>query len=349
MTGILCGLPASVAVICTLIGLCVQKGVASYNDHNGHWCPRVQTRLVTARCVQRTTWDWRSQNTYRSVYQPRKYTIVYRHVREVKWRCCPGFTGDNCADECFNCGTIDDIKMRLANTESIVRSLTYSQSLPNALRSVHESKSLEGAKLSEESESLDESKSLEHCECPAGPRGPRGPKGERGQTGYPGSPGLPGITQSASARELGPPGPVGPPGLPGPRGPMGPTGKAGSPGKPGKTGARGPPGKTVKEDNSQLALEIEDLTDRIMVLETEIGHLKKELNTSRSLKEHYEILEARIVLLEEIFPKLAELNGSKGSALLPILREYADQRRSETPPTKGSHDSKPSTIKKPPS
>ena len=42
-----------------------------------------------------------------------------------------------------------------------------------------------------------------------------------------------------------------------------------------------------------------------MALESEIGHLKKELNASRALREHYEILEARIVLLEEIFPKLA--------------------------------------------
>ncbi|XP_067679981.1 uncharacterized protein [Haliotis asinina] len=283
-------------------------GVASYGDASGHWCSRVQTRLVS--CLQ-PTWDWHRNR--RTEYTSRKYTIVYRQLKERKWRCCPGFWGDNCEEECFNCTSIRELKARLDSTESIVRQMTYTHSAPSALKSPE----------------------AQACKCPPGPRGEAGPEGPRGKTGPQGPPGPPGVTLKADPDRgstptvIGQVGPVGSPGLPGAPGPVGPRGERGPRGEQGKVGPKGPPGKpTLKDEQREKAQEnrILRLEERVDYLEGRVLELERELNSTVDARKTVDVLADRILLLERIFPKLAaELQKADLKQMPPFRSETHDE------------------------
>ncbi|XP_048241197.1 collagen alpha-1(XXVI) chain-like isoform X2 [Haliotis rufescens] len=320
------GVLRQLTVCVCIIGMYI-AGAASYGDASGHWCSRVQTRLVS--CLQ-PTWDW--HRSRRTEYTSRKYTIVYRQLKERKWRCCPGFWGDNCEEECFNCTSIRALKARLDSTESIVRQMTYTHSAPSALKS----------------------RDAQACTCPQGPGGERGPEGPRGKTGPQGPPGPPGVTleadpeRGATRTVIGQAGPVGAPGLPGTPGPVGPRGEQGPRGELGIAGPKGPPGKaTLQDEQREKAQEsrILLLEGKVEYLEGRVLELEGELNSTVDTRKTIDILGDRILLLERIFPKLAELELNDPSALPSILRAYADEHGRDKP--KARKPFRKATNKKP--
>ncbi|ESO83297.1 hypothetical protein LOTGIDRAFT_169521 [Lottia gigantea] len=298
--------------------------IVTLDEWNGKWCPRVQTRMVTCR---QPRWDWNQDRRGSQGPMKKYYTVVYRKQKEIKWRCCPGFQGEHCDLECFNCTTIQELKSRISNTEGIVRKLTY-------LRHGGDNKNYQTTSS--------------QCSCP------RGEKGERGGRGVPGIPGRPGTT--------GPPGPIGPKGesgtssaapqaiMSGKMGPPGIPGLRGDSGKPGMKGERGNPG--LKGEPGEAVLINKDnfkdrdntiafFEERLQLLESKITKLEDKLNRTEERKENYEVLEARVVLLEEIFSKLSALKLDDENDLAPILRALADQHAAVSSKKSGKPDSQP--------
>ncbi|XP_049325031.1 collagen alpha-1(XXVI) chain [Astyanax mexicanus] len=196
------------------------------------------------------------------------YRVSYRLVTSLEWRCCPGFHGDDCREECLNCTNM--MSLRDAGL-SPLRSFNYS-----AEKTTHNE--VDGSRPS--------LVTLYSIGRP-GLRGPPGPAGLPGVTGRPGPKGEPGVTGKTGLTglkgERGPPGPpghspfstdrdeftltarqhgqcenthiinddgslpiyygqrilFGAPGPSGPPGPPGPTGPQGLPGVPGQNGGSG--------------------------------------------------------------------------------------------------------------
>ncbi|XP_025778884.1 collagen alpha-1(XXVI) chain [Puma concolor] len=206
-----------------------------------HWCHHTVTRTVSCqvqngsetvvqRVYQSCRWPGPCANLVRTLIRP-TYKVSYRTVTVLEWRCCPGFTGSNCDEECMNCTRLSDMSERLTTLEAKVRR-------PGELAGVR-------ARVVDQVP----------AGCDWGKPGPEqpGPRGrvllgpQRFWVVYSGLP--PGL--------LGPPGPRGLPGEMGRPGPPGPPGPAGSPGFP----PNGPQGvlyslqsPTDKDDgHSQLA------------------------------------------------------------------------------------------------
>ncbi|XP_059352725.1 collagen alpha-1(V) chain-like isoform X2 [Daphnia carinata] len=52
--------------------------------------------------------------------RPRLVT-TYKQITEMQYRCCPGFFGENCDMECFNCTTLERMERRLRTVEETIR------------------------------------------------------------------------------------------------------------------------------------------------------------------------------------------------------------------------------------
>ncbi|KAG5844474.1 hypothetical protein ANANG_G00162900 [Anguilla anguilla] len=193
-------------------------GLPSANVHRRNWCQYTVSKTVSCqvhngtetllqRVFQSCRWPGPCTNliSYRTVVRP-TYRVAYRQVTALEWRCCPGFLGADCSEECMNCTGYTGMNDRLSLIESKILLLEAAGPPPPSLPVLPE--------RSTDNE-VDSPKPT-----PIGPP----------------AIGLPGVR--------GPPGPAGPPGTPGSVGPPGPSGETGPIGKPGPMGPRGPRGET---------------------------------------------------------------------------------------------------------
>nr|XP_020480148.1 collagen alpha-1(XXVI) chain-like isoform X2 [Monopterus albus] len=179
--------------------------------HNG-------TETAVQRMFQSCRWPGPCSKviSYRTVIRP-SFKVTYKQVTALEWRCCPGFVGEECREECMNCTSFTDMNSRIKAIESKIRLLEEGRpSLPTV--------SLPEGSTGNEVDTPQPTPIGRPSHLPPG-RGPPGPIGP---------PGLPG---SAGA-----PGPAGRAGLPGPIGPKGDRGLPGEIGLPGPPGPPGPPG-----------------------------------------------------------------------------------------------------------
>ncbi|KAL6116057.1 uncharacterized protein ACO6RY_00752 [Pungitius sinensis] len=190
-----------------------------------NWCQYTVSRTVscqvhngTETSVQRVFQGCRWPGpcgkviSYRTLIRP-SFKLTYKQVTALEWRCCPGFVGEECREECLNCTSFTDMNSRINAIESKMKLLGEGHaSLPTA------------GSLSEGST---DNEVVAPQPTPIGPPS-HPPPGPMGPPGLPGS--------------AGPPGPAGREGLPGPTGPKGDRGLAGEIGLPGPPGQPGPPG-----------------------------------------------------------------------------------------------------------
>ncbi|XP_071303950.1 collagen alpha-1(XXVI) chain isoform X4 [Agelaius tricolor] len=223
-----------------------------------HWCHYTVTRTVSCqvqngsetviqRVYQSCRWPGPCANlvSYRTLIRP-TYKMSYRTVTTLEWRCCPGFTGSNCEEECMNCTRLADMSERLNTLEAkilLLEAAERSPALENNLPITGTTATWDQELLPDAFPLLNPGTVLRKNGAAAEPKGPRGaeeqliPQGIPGQVGPPGPVGPTGLP--------GPPGPKGEKGQPGERGPAGPPGMLGPQGPrglPGETGIPGPPG-----------------------------------------------------------------------------------------------------------
>ncbi|XP_018597299.1 collagen alpha-1(XXVI) chain isoform X3 [Scleropages formosus] len=199
--------------------------------HRRNWCQYTVSKTVscqvhngTEKLVQRVfqscRWPGPCTNliSYRTLVRP-TYRVTYRLVTALEWRCCPGFFGEDCKEECMNCTGYANLNERLNTIESKIVLLEEAGSATTVVNSLP-----------------DGSTDNEVGTAKPTPLGPPaiGLPGPRGPPGPVGPPGIPGLT--------GPPGPPGATGLTGKQGPTGPRGPPGQRGLPGEAGPPGPPG-----------------------------------------------------------------------------------------------------------
>ncbi|XP_042298759.1 collagen alpha-1(XXVI) chain isoform X2 [Sceloporus undulatus] len=201
-----------------------------------HWCHYTVTRTVSCqvqngsetviqRVYQSCRWPGPCANLVRTLIRP-TYKISYRTVTALEWRCCPGFTGSNCEEECMNCTRLTDMTERLNTLEAKILFLEATERVPPSENDLPMARTTatwyddlvpDAIPLANPGTVLRKPVGPVGLPGPAGKPGPQGPKGEKGETGERGLSGPPGL--------LGPPGPRGYPGetgIPGPPGPPGP-------------------------------------------------------------------------------------------------------------------------------
>ncbi|XP_077467773.1 uncharacterized protein col26a1 [Stigmatopora argus] len=255
-----------------------------------NWCQYTVSKTVSCqvnngsqasvqRVLQTCRWPATCSKvlSYRTILRP-TFVVSYKQVTSLEWRCCPGFVGKECREECMNCTAFVDMGVRIDNIESQLKLLEDGR-----LPAPGIAKPTPGPADNEVDVPLPTPPSSCTCDVvqgppgkpgTGGPRGPPGrmglpgvigPKGGRGlpgETGIPGDAGPPGPPGSPSKASIirvngdvfqmddlgeyirlnGPPGPPGPPGTNGPQGPLGPRGPTGNPGTNGKNGDDGEPG-----------------------------------------------------------------------------------------------------------
>ncbi|NXO38090.1 COQA1 protein, partial [Locustella ochotensis] len=208
-----------------------------------HWCHYTVTRTVSCqvqngsetviqRVYQSCRWPGPCANlvSYRTLIRP-TYKMSYRTVTTLEWRCCPGFTGSNCEEECMNCTRLADMTERLNTLEAkilLLEAAERSPSLENNLPITGTTATWYEELLPDAFPLLNPGTVLRKNVRPAGQVGPPGPVGP---TGLPGPPGPKGEKGQPGER-----GPAGPPGMLGPQGPRGLPGETGIPGPPGPPG-----------------------------------------------------------------------------------------------------------------
>ncbi|XP_063058267.1 collagen alpha-1(XXVI) chain [Engraulis encrasicolus] len=216
---------------------------AGTTAHHRNWCQYTVSKTVSCqvqngtetlvqRVFQSCRWPGPCSNliSYRTLLRP-TYRLSQRRVTALEWRCCPGFHGDDCREECLNCTGYSAISDRLRLIEQKLTQLDLSRS--------------SSTPRSPEVSSGNEVGSLNPTLTPvyrgvSGPRGPPGPAGPPGVAGPPGETGL-----------AGHPGPMGPPGPQGPRG------------YPGERGLPGPPGPPAPApSNPQLRGDVFEISTR---------------------------------------------------------------------------------------
>ncbi|KAF4015861.1 hypothetical protein G4228_006991 [Cervus hanglu yarkandensis] len=271
-----------------------------------HWCHHTVTRTVSCqvqngsetvvqRVYQSCRWPGPCANlvSYRTLIRP-TYRVSYRTVTALEWRCCPGFTGSNCDEECMNCTRLSDMSERLTTLEAKVLLLEAAERPSGPDNDLPTPQSTpppwnEGL--------LPDAIPLAHPgpqrrrpTGPAGLLGPPGPRGLPGEMGRPGPPGPPGPAGSPGLPPNGPQGvlyslqpPTDKDSPPGPHGPPGPPGAPGSQGLAGERGATGPSGEpggkgeeeekaaTEGEGVQQLREALKILAERVLILEHMIG------------------------------------------------------------------------------
>ncbi|XP_026528133.1 collagen alpha-1(XXVI) chain [Notechis scutatus] len=201
-----------------------------------HWCHYTVTRTVSCqvqngsetviqRVYQSCRWPGPCANLVRTLIRP-TYKIAYRTVTALEWRCCPGFTGSNCEEECMNCTKLTDMTERLNILEAKIllleaaeRALPSDNDLPMTRTTAtwYDDVVPDAIPLANPGTALRKPMGPVGLPGPTGRPGLQGPKGEKGEIGEKGPAGPPG--------QLGPPGPRGYPGetgIPGPPGPPGP-------------------------------------------------------------------------------------------------------------------------------
>lgn len=198
-----------------------------------NWCQYSVSRTVTCqvqngtetsvqRVIQGCRWPGPCAKviSYRTVIRP-SFKTAHKQITSLEWRCCPGFVGEECREECMNCTSFNNMNSRINNIESKIKLLEERQSYLPVVRSAPKGPT--------------ENEVDAPQPTPIGPRsylpsvlGGRGPPGPAGPPGHPGS--------------AGPPGPAGRVGIPGPTGPKGDRGPPGEIGLPGTPGPPGPPG-----------------------------------------------------------------------------------------------------------
>ncbi|KFO64244.1 Collagen alpha-1(XXVI) chain, partial [Corvus brachyrhynchos] len=208
-----------------------------------HWCHYTVTRTVSCqvqngsetviqRVYQSCRWPGPCANlvSYRTLIRP-TYKMSYRTVTTLEWRCCPGFTGSNCEEECMNCTRLADMTERLNTLEAkilLLEAAERSPALENNLPITGTTATWYDDLLPDAFPPLNPSTVLRKTMGSAGQVGPPGPVGP---TGLPGPPGPKGEKGQPGER-----GPAGPPGMLGPQGPRGLPGETGIPGPPGPPG-----------------------------------------------------------------------------------------------------------------
>ncbi|NXF79577.1 COQA1 protein, partial [Sclerurus mexicanus] len=208
-----------------------------------HWCHYTVTRTVSCqvqngsetviqRVYQSCRWPGPCANlvSYRTLIRP-TYKMSYRTVTTLEWRCCPGFTGSNCEEECMNCTRLADMTERLNTLEAkilLLEAAERSPPLENNLPITGTTATWYDDLLPDAFPLLNPGTVLRKTVGAVGQVGPPGPVGP---TGLPGPPGPKGERGQPGER-----GPAGPPGLLGPQGPRGLPGETGIPGPPGPPG-----------------------------------------------------------------------------------------------------------------
>lgn len=295
-------------------------------SQSGHWCTFFRTRLTSclemsghetylARNWHRCT-GYRCGSNYKIAQRP-KYRKVFRVRKEMAWKCCPGFQGSTCQEECFNCTTIEALKERVNDLES---------KMTNSLPNVHVSGCDD---CNQELIPEKRTRYLKGQKGESGQKGERGPpglpgsrgiKGERGLTGPTGIPGLPGDYRlnedyvKTGERQVGIVGPAGPRGPPGPQGPVGLPGRGipgrdGPPGLPGLPGEPGLPGKFIRmtEPHRNRTETVSEIEEKLKFLQDEVTRLQGELNHLKKNEEDIELIGDRLTLLEKlVFEKLGD-------------------------------------------
>uniref|UniRef100_A0A8C7DUQ8 Collagen type XXVI alpha 1 chain n=1 Tax=Naja naja TaxID=35670 RepID=A0A8C7DUQ8_NAJNA len=279
-----------------------------------HWCHYTVTRTVSCqvqngsetviqRVYQSCRWPGPCANlvSYRTLIRP-TYKIAYRTVTALEWRCCPGFTGSNCEEECMNCTKLTDMTERLNILEAKILLLEAAErALPsdNDLPMTRTTATWYDDVVPDAIPLANPGTALRKPMGPVGQLGPPGPRGYPGETGIPGPPGPPGppaspnlpltfqqgvlySLQPSGEKENGEPQLASTvidtilAGLPGPRGapgPIGLPGKTGTPGSPGQPGLKGPKGDRGErgEGVQQLREALKILAERVLILEHMIG------------------------------------------------------------------------------
>ncbi|KAM4590437.1 uncharacterized protein col26a1 [Fundulus diaphanus] len=189
-----------------------------------NWCQFTVSRTVpckvhngTETTVQRVmpACRWPGPCTkgisYRTVIKP-SFRITYKQITALEWRCCPGFVGVECREECMNCTGFSDMNSRINAIESKIKLLEEGGS-------THPEVKLADGSTGNEVDTRGPTPPPYLPPVP-GARGPPGPVGLPGPAGPQGIPGPPGRTGEKGDRGLpGETGRPGPPGLPGPPGP----------------------------------------------------------------------------------------------------------------------------------
>ncbi|KAG6937674.1 collagen type XXVI alpha 1 chain, partial [Chelydra serpentina] len=107
-----------------------------------HWCHYTVTRTVSCqvqngsetviqRVYQSCRWPGPCANLVRTLIRP-TYKMSYRTVTTLEWRCCPGFTGNNCEEECMNCTRLTDMTERLNTLEAKILLLESAERAPTS-------------------------------------------------------------------------------------------------------------------------------------------------------------------------------------------------------------------------
>uniref|UniRef100_A0A8C3XKK4 Collagen type XXVI alpha 1 chain n=1 Tax=Chelydra serpentina TaxID=8475 RepID=A0A8C3XKK4_CHESE len=186
-----------------------------------HWCHYTVTRTVSCqvqngsetviqRVYQSCRWPGPCANlvSYRTLIRP-TYKMSYRTVTTLEWRCCPGFTGNNCEEECMNCTRLTDMTERLNTLEAKILLLESAERAPtseNDLPIARTTATWYDDLLPDAIPLVNPGTVLRKPVGPAGKHiarnllfcffagllGPPGPRGLPGETGIPGPPGPPG-------------------------------------------------------------------------------------------------------------------------------------------------------------
>ncbi|XP_016054472.1 PREDICTED: collagen alpha-1(XXVI) chain isoform X4 [Miniopterus natalensis] len=247
-----------------------------------HWCHHTVTRTVSCqvqngsetvvqRVYQSCRWPGPCANlvSYRTLIRP-TYRVSYRTVTALEWRCCPGFTGSNCDEECMNCTRLSDMSERLITLEAKVLLLEAAErpSSPD-----NDLPAPQSTPPPWNEDFLPDAIPLAHPEPRRRPTGPADGDSQLASA----------AVDTVLAGVPGPRGPPGPPGPPGPHGPPGPPGAPGSQGLAGERGMTGPsgePGRRGEEEEraaaegegvQQLREALKILAERVLILEHMIG------------------------------------------------------------------------------
>ncbi|XP_039257588.2 uncharacterized protein LOC120334193 isoform X2 [Styela clava] len=214
-------------------------GTLKRTMYTGRYCAFTKTKMIPQRIANGTETYLKqvvSKCHWTSLYcTPRvnyvvssrlTYKTVMKKQMTEEWSCCPGFSGENCEDSCYNCTTMTDLTDRISQLEEQVLSGIPSTGNKGSVVIRPGAKGEQGDP------------------GPAGEEGPRGPSGETGPAGPPG--------QNGERGSVGPSGRPGIAGLPGPSGPPGERGEKGIDGKPGEQGSTGPKGDTGESGKDGL-------------------------------------------------------------------------------------------------
>ncbi|XP_067126429.1 collagen alpha-1(XXVI) chain-like [Centruroides vittatus] len=286
------GIFSRIAIQLLILLAVIYKNLSS--ERNGNWCSYQVSKTVTCKEPNGTEtfigrhwqrcWYWpypeTCGGTYRILRRP-KYIITYKTVNETVWKCCPGYSGPNCQQGCFNCTKFEQLEKRLSSLETKVfrNNLNPEVSNPTITYNIlpEENDNFKSDFPGNPSHKTTKTFTIStgtECPCVQGPpgqigypgeRGPQGIPGEKGERGLKGESGIPGLQGPRGERgypgppgklydqnidektkiQIGSPGPPGEPGLPGLEGRQGLPGKDGLPGLrglPGQPGIPGPPG-----------------------------------------------------------------------------------------------------------